>query len=105
MFRTNCIMHFLLSSSVFVIRYIFKCACFKLLSIDINGIAFYHIAYKEYLYLSYKLNFPPSPIQEWPAYQNYSKSTMTTQPGGHKEPTTNNCRPHLPQLKGHSTPK
>ncbi len=27
--------------------------------------------------------------QKWPAYQNYSKSTMTTHPGGHKR-TQNN---------------
>ncbi len=28
------------------------------------------------------------PSQEWLAYQNYSKSAMTTHPGGHKEPRT-----------------
>ncbi len=28
------------------------------------------------------------PSQEWPTYQNYSKSTTTTHPGGHKEPRT-----------------
>ncbi len=29
------------------------------------------------------------PSQEWPAYQNYSKSATTTYPGGHKR-TQNN---------------
>ncbi len=29
------------------------------------------------------------PCQEWPAYQNYSKSAMPTHPGGHKR-TQNN---------------
>ncbi len=34
----------------------------KLLYIDINGIASYRIAYKEYIDVSYKLDIPPSPI-------------------------------------------
>ncbi len=29
------------------------------------------------------------PSQEWLAYQNYSKSTMTTHPGGHKRNQNN----------------
>ncbi len=56
MFRTNCIMHFLRSSSVRVLRYIFRCAHIKLLYIDINGIALYRIAYKENIDISYKLD-------------------------------------------------
>ncbi len=61
MFRTNCIMHFLRSSSVCVLpRYFFRCARIKLLYIDINGIASYRIAI-EYIDISYKLDIPPSP--------------------------------------------
>ncbi len=62
MFRTNCIMHFLRSSSVCVLpRIFFRCAHIKLLYIDINGIASYRIGYKEYIDISYKLDIPPSP--------------------------------------------
>ncbi len=61
-FRTNCIMHLLHSSSVcFFPRYVFRCAHIKLLYINIKGIASYRIAYREYIYISYKLNISPSP--------------------------------------------
>ncbi len=55
-------MHFLRCSSVCVLpRIVFRCARIKLLYIDINGIASYRIAYKEYIDISYKLDIPPSP--------------------------------------------
>ncbi len=57
MFRTNCIMQFLRCSSVCVLpRIFFRCARIKLLYIDINDIASYRIAYKEYIDISYKLD-------------------------------------------------
>ncbi len=38
------------------------------------------------------------PSQEWPAYQNYPKSAMSTHPVI-KEPILKNCCSHLPQLR------
>ncbi len=59
-------MHSLRSSSVCVLpRFFFRCARIKLLYIDINGIASYHIAYKEYIDISYKLDIPLSPSWLW----------------------------------------
>ncbi len=54
---------FMLSSSVCVLHCIFRCARFQttVQYIDINGIASYHIAYKKYIDISYKLDKPPSP--------------------------------------------
>ncbi len=57
-------MHFLRSSSVCVLpRYIFQMRSYQTTVgyIDVNGIAPYRIAYKDYVDVSYKLNIPPSP--------------------------------------------
>lgn len=35
-----------------------------------------------------KLGTSFEPSKEWPTYQNYSKSALTTHLGGHKEPRT-----------------
>ncbi len=59
MFRTNWIMHFLRSGWVCAI--FFRCTRIKLLCIDINGIASYRTAHKEFIDMLYKLDTPPSP--------------------------------------------
>ncbi len=71
-------MHFLRSSSVCVLRYIFRCAHFKRLYIDINGIALYRIAYKEYIDISYKLDIPPSPTVQTDTNTHMLRNTYLT---------------------------